>query len=505
VAFLLEDSKSRVLLTQRKLLPLLPPHSVEVLCLEDTGDLEDFADLPSTVRADNLAYLIYTSGSTGKPKGVAVTHANVVASTAARLSYYHEPVRRFLLLPSFAFDSSVAGIFWTLCQGGALELLRADLAKDPAALAELVARNRVSHLLCIPAFYSAMLASNPASLTSLSTVIVAGETCPTALVSAHFAALPHGGLFNEYGPTEGTVWCTVHECRESPAAVQVPIGRPIPNARVYVLSPTRQPQPVGVPGELYVGGSGVARGYWRRPELTAEKFGPDPFGHDPGTRLFRTGDLARWLLDGNLEFLGRADHQVKIRGYRVELGEIEAVLAQHSAVRRAIVVVREDAPGEKRLVAYVVPASEPDLAASELRSFLAEKLADYMVPSAFVLLDELPLSPHGKLDKLALPVPERRTLDQPFVAPRNAIQEAVASVWSELLREGRVGANDNFFDLGGHSLLAMQVISRIRNLLGLEVPLRVVFDAPTLEGFSSALLNYESSPGQTEKIAGLLA
>ncbi|HEY7616688.1 MAG TPA: condensation domain-containing protein, partial [Terriglobales bacterium] len=293
-------------------------------------------------------------------------------------------------------------------------------------------------------------------------------------------------LYNFDGPTETTVWSTFHRFRSVEEGVTV--GRPLANTRIYILDAQRQPVPIGVAGELYIGGDGVARGYLNRPELTAEKFVPDPFSGSPADRLYRTGDLARYLADGRIDFLGRADNQVKVRGYRIELGEIETVVASHKSVQQAVVVVREDRPGDKRLVAYVVPGQgiSPDLA--ELREWARNKLPEYMVPSKFAVLQKLPLSPNGKVDRKALPDPGAHPeAEQAGLAPRTPAEEVIATIWEQVLRIKQVGIQDNFFSLGGHSLLATQVISRIRQVFQVEVPLRLIFEAPTVAGQAAAV------------------
>ncbi|MBC8094814.1 MAG: amino acid adenylation domain-containing protein [Akkermansiaceae bacterium] len=340
---ILEDAQTRLLLAQ----PHLPalPFAGESIALEARGEsfaLEPITNPAPAASAEQLAYIIYTSGSTGTPKGVLVTHGNLLHSTLARFSYYTDPVGCFLLLSSHAFDSSVAGIFWTLCQGGTLVLPHEYSQQTAFELADLIARHRVSHVLCLPSLYAVLLDQSP-MLGSLRAVIVAGESCPLALVDRHYALLPGAVLFNEYGPTEATVWSTVHRCEARTGFRSVPIGRAIPGAQVHILNAQLLPVTNGLSGELYVGGPGVSRGYFNRPDLTAEKFIRDPFHPDSGARLYCTGDLARFLPDGTIEFLGRMDHQIKIRGHRIELEEIEAVLKRHPAVQDAVVVAREKA------------------------------------------------------------------------------------------------------------------------------------------------------------------
>ena len=458
------------------------------------------ADLNTTIDSENLAYVIYTSGSTGKPKGVLVSHRNLVHSTLVRFHYYQEPLNSFLLLSSFAFDSSVAGIFWTLSQGGMLVIPEEDSHQDPAHLAELIARHSISHLLGLPTLYELILReARVEQLTSLRTVIVAGESCPPELVERHAETLPQASLFNEYGPTEATVWSSVHHCDWPVGKRSVPIGRPVANTQIYVLGPQLEPVPIGVTNEMYIGGDGVARGYLNHPDLTAERFVPDPFSVKPGARLYQTGDLARFLADGNIEYAGRNDFQVKLRGYRIELGEIELTLAQHRDVSEAVVLANE------RLTAYVVLNEVGTANAKQLKEFLRERLPEYMVPSSFVLLDALPLTTTGKVDRNALPTDQIGVdTEETYVAPRTALEQVLAGIFSEVLSLERAGVNDSFFDLGGHSLLATQVLSRVREALQLELPLRKLFKAPTVAGFAAAILEDEAHRERVERTAELL-
>jgi amino acid adenylation domain-containing protein len=484
IAYMINDAGMPLLLTRQRLLGKLTAGPADLICLDrDWPEIERFQPENPVSRNHPLdaAYIIYTSGSTGQPKAVVVSHRNAMHSTSARFSNYREPVRAFLLLSSFAFDSSVAGIFWTLGQGGCLCLLAHDDARDPAVLAKLIERHKVSHLLALPTLYAVLLKQAFQQLQSVTSVIVAGEACPNDVVKQHFAALPDVRLYNEYGPTEGTVWSSVYLAGIEDIDRVLPIGRPIDNVQLYLLDPALLPVPVGVPGELYIGGEGVVRGYLRRPDLTAEKFVPDPFGNNGG-RLYKTGDLARYRADGNIEFLGRIDHQVKIRGFRIELGEVETRLLQHVDVHEAVALAREDNSGNQQLIAYLVgnPGSSPEPDA--LRDHLKTTLSDYMLPNAFVFLDRMPLSANGKLDRKALPAPDFcGQLQKQYVEPRTETEQILADIWAEVLDLERVGVKDNFFELGGHSLLATQLVSRLCRKFNIELPLKAIFEDGTIE------------------------
>lgn len=523
LAFMLSDTQTPVLLTQQRLVESLPEHKAKTICLDtewETIAQQSKENPTSEITAENLVYVIYTSGSTGKPKGVEITHRNLVHSTTARIKYYQEPVTSFLLLSSFAFDSSIAGIFWTLCQGGILLLPEEGLQRDLPGLIKSLAQNNPSHLLCLPSLYALLLEqAKPEQLASLRTAIVAGEPCPKTLVIRHLELLPKTSLFNEYGPTEGTVWSSVYKCDSSELRTQVSIGRPIANTQIYILDSHLRPVPLGVSGELYISGDGLARGYLNRPELTAEKFIQNPFrdfrfliddiesneaSNNPklGERLYKTGDLARYLPDGNIEFLGRIDHQVKIRGFRIELGEIEAVLNLHPFVRSLAVIAREDEPGNKRLVAYIVPHQGQSLTTSDLRRFLQEKLPDYMVPSAFVSLKALPLMPNGKVDIKALPAPEFvRSELSVFVAPRTPVEKTLASIWAKVLGVKQVGIHDNFFELGGDSILGIQVVAKA-NQAGLQLAPKQLFEYQTLAELAGVASTTRIIPAEQGLVTG---
>jgi len=433
----------------------------------------------------NLAYLIYTSGSTGQPKGVMVTHSNAVSSTRARAQFYGDPVTGFLLVSSFSFDSSVAGLFWTLSQGGVLCL--PNDPRDPEALAQLIVRHGLSHTLMLPSLYEQLLAAFD-ERPALGCAIVAGEACPRELVASHMARLPDAVLVNEYGPTEGSVWCTAARLAPGPCAA-VTIGRPIETMQAYVLDAALDLSGIGVAGELYIAGAGLSRGYQRRPALTAARYVPHPFG-PPGARLYRTGDRVRLRPDGDLEYLGRSDDQIKLRGHRVELGEIEACLREHAELTHAVALVHEDVRGDGRLCVYVVPRERQRNGAElreRVRAQLASRLPEYMLPNHIVLVERLPLAPNGKLDRAALPRPEDVVEDRPHVEPATESERRLAALWRELLGVARVGLDDDFFALGGHSLLAAKLTARMREAFGVRVPVRRVFEQSRLHEMASCL------------------
>jgi len=495
LAYILEDTQLRVLLTQGDLHPRVLQDDVKVVRLDDWNQFKQQNGDPvdSGVSPANLAYLIYTSGSTGKPKGVQITHRNLVHSTQARSLYYGPETGRFLLLSSFSFDSSLVGIFGTLCNGGTLTLTPGPLQANLTRLAQLVAQHRISHLLCVPSLYSLLLdQAQPGQLESLRVAIVAGESCPAELVERHHRLVPQATLFNEYGPTEAAVWSTVYKCEAGVSSTVIPIGRPIPNARVYVLDSHLKPLPAGVPGELCIGGPGVARGYLHRPEETSQRFVPDPFSAEPGTRLYRSGDLVRYLADGNLEWLGRLDHQIKIRGFRIELEEIEAVIAEFKDVRQAAVVLRNDT-ATPQLAAYVAPVDVARFDREGLQRFLRSKLPEAMLPTTLVALESLPLTPNGKIDRDALPMPSEPVVSVQSEVPDSALEKQLVEIWESVLDQRGIGVTDNFFDLGGHSLLLAKLLLRVEQKLGKRLSLANVFQAPTVRQLA-ALLEGQTRP-----------
>ncbi|MBR8835868.1 MAG: amino acid adenylation domain-containing protein [Stigonema ocellatum SAG 48.90 = DSM 106950] len=515
LAFMLEDAQVPVILTQTRLVARLPKHQTAVLCLDSHWDIlvtESTQNPISTSTLENLAYVIYTSGSTGQPKGVLVTHQNLAHSTNARIAYYPEPFTSFLLVSSFAFDSSVASIFWTLCQDKILVLPREGLQRDIWQLAHLIAQHQVSHWLSIPSLYSALLEHTESTqLISLRTVIVAGESCSTELVERHYQQLPNTSLFNEYGPTEATVWCSVYNCQNHDLRNPVPIGRPIANTQIYLLNSYLQPVPIGVRGEIHIGGNGVARGYHNRPELTADKFIPNPLNQEPGTRLYKTGDLGRYLPDGNIEFLGRIDSQVKLRGYRIELTAIEVVLQQHSDVLEAVVSVWEDESLNKRLVGYVVLEPGSATTTNELQRFLRQHLPEYMIPSVWVRLDALPLNANGKVDRQSLPAPDQ-VLNSTEQAegteleadPRTPVEEMLVNLWTQALGLDRVGIYDNFFELGGDSIQSIQIVAKA-NHAGLLLSSNQLFEHPTIAELATVIGKIKPRQAQQEPVQGPVA
>nr|WP_225937950.1 non-ribosomal peptide synthetase [Myxococcus sp. RHSTA-1-4] len=486
LAFMVEDARPAVVLAQRKLTDRLPA-GARVLVLEDMlasldGVSTDAVD--SAVGPETPAYVMYTSGSTGRPKGVLIPHRGIVRLVMGATYVHFGPEETFLQLAPISFDASTFELWGALLHGSRL-VIYPPQTPSLHELARFISSNAISTLFLTTALYDQMMAQHPESLDGVRQLLAGGEVMPVARVHQR---LERGrSLLHVYGPTESTTFAT---CDEITSASQVgataSIGRPIANTTVYLLDGHLRPVPMGVRGELYLGDDGLALGYLHRPELTAERFVPDPFSSVPGARMYRTGDVARWLPDGRLEFSGRADTQVKLRGFRIEPGEIESALLQHPGVREAVVAVREDVPGDKRLVAYAVPQPGQPLEAKALREHLAARVPEYMVPSAFVTLEALPLSPTGKVDRKALPVPETSaSSEDSYVAPSTPTEELLASLWAEVLHVARVGARDDFFELGGHSLLATQVISRIRDTFHVELPLRDLFEAPTLAALAA--------------------
>ncbi|HEX6083721.1 MAG TPA: amino acid adenylation domain-containing protein [Thermoanaerobaculia bacterium] len=492
---MLEDSRAAVLLTQPSLDGVLETHGARTLVLEESGgqailpvpgDDEDRQDCLSST--DSLAYVIYTSGSTGKPKGVQLPHRAVVN--------FLETMRRepglteddvVIGLTTLSFDIAGLEIYLPLTTGAQLVLVGREVAADARRLSEVITRSNATVVQATPATWRMLLDAGWQGSPRLK-LLCGGEALARDLADRLLERC--GSLWNMYGPTETTIWSTVRRVTPGRTAT-VPIGKPIANTQVYVLDPALEPVPIGVPGELHIGGDGVARGYLNRPELTAERFIRDPFVGDPNARMYKTGDAVRWLPNGELEYLNRLDNQVKLRGYRIELGEIENALRKHDGVADAVVIVRGDGPGgSKVLVAYWIAEGEP-VAPAELKAFLKESLPEYMVPAFFVRLDELPLTPNGKVDRKVLPPPERTAneSEETSVAPRDEIEQRLARIWCDVLRLPSVGVHDNFFELGGESLLAVQMFVRIEAEFGRELPLATLLQAGTIESLAERLRN----------------
>ncbi len=498
--YLLEDAGVSVLLTQVSVRDRLPEYSGDTICLDrdwETIARQSGLNRPHRAQPGNLAYVIYTSGSTGLPKGVTVSHA-------ALASYIEMAGKKFELVPgdrslqfaSIAFDVAAEEIYASLSCGSTLVLSRDRKLASVDAFLSMCSELKIT-VLSIPTPLWQQIASETCLRrvrvpSCVRLVIIGGDRALGSYVRQWREQCDQGvRLLNFYGPTEATISATSFEVTSSTntsSMAELPIGKALPGARIYILDRHRQPVPVGVAAELHIGGVGLARGYLNRPDLTAEKFIPNPFSHEPGERLYRTGDLARYCTDGTIEFLGRMDAQVKIRGYRIEPGEIEAALLQHPGVREVVVLAREDVPGDKRLVAYVVPQPAQAPSSAEFRSHLQLRLPDYMLPSAFVCLPALPLTPSGKVDRSTLAATEvERTERTPFSSPRDPIELQLMLLWEQLLGLSSVGIRDNFFDLGGHSLLAIRLMAQIRERFGQELPLATLFQAPTLEGFAKLL------------------
>jgi amino acid adenylation domain-containing protein/non-ribosomal peptide synthase protein (TIGR01720 family) len=502
LTFILTDSQPPILLTQQHLTDKLPPHQAITICLDAESSpppLCASASLrektPTELHHNNLAYIIYTSGSTGKPKGVMVPHTGLTNLAQAQIKTFNiQTSSRVLQFASFSFDASISEIIMTLGAGARLYLATKESLLPGASLIALLQNYGITHITLPP---TALAVLPPEQLPALQTIIVAGEACPPDLVARWSMGRR---FFNAYGPTEASVCATIAQCHNS--TNKPPIGRPITNTQIYLLDQNLQPVPIGVPGELHIGGIGLAKGYLNRSELTQEKFIPHPFSNQPEARLYKTGDLARYLPDGNIEYLGRIDHQVKLRGFRIELEEIAALLSQHPGVNQNTIIVREDIPGSQRLVAYIVPDSDATPTVSDLRQFLKEQLPEYMVPSAFVLLETLPLTPNGKVDKRALPAPESRLeLGVNFVAPRTPQESKLAAIWTEVLRLTQVGIHDNFFEIGGDSILSLQIIARA-NQAGMQLNVKQLFQHQTVAELAMVAGNVETIQAEQGLVTG---
>jgi len=489
IKYVLEDAGVKVLLTQEALLPSLPSTSASTCCLDSEGRLferEDCTPVVTNVTAGNLAYVIYTSGSTGRPKGVQLEHRSVVNFL---YSMQREPAMTrsdvLVAVTTLSFDIAGLELYLPLLTGGRLVIASREATIDGRLLMQLMRKSAATLMQATPTTWRVLFESGWQGDPGLK-VLVGGEALSADL--AKQLAKRCGSVWNMYGPTETTIWSSVYKV-EGKDEKLVPIGKPIANTTFYILDSQQRSVAMGEEGELYIGGEGLARGYFQRDELTAEKFVPDPFSAMPGARMYRTGDLARFKRDGDVEFLGRIDHQVKIRGFRIELGEIEAVLEQHAAIRQAVVLAREDTPGDKRLVAYYLPQVNEVIRALELRQHVGQQLPDYMTPSAFVQMDRFPLTPNGKVDRKALPLPTAQDFvaDAKYIAPRNDIERKLVQFWEQTLQLSPISVSANFFDLGGRSVLAARLFTKIYRAFGKELPLSTLFRSPTIEQLAKEL------------------
>ena len=492
LVFMLQDSGAKDLITQQRFVKVFD-QSVKIISLDTDWERisqESDHDLAAETLSDSLAYVIYTSGSTGQPRGVSVSHQAV--NRLVMTTDYVElgPSEVIAQASNISFDAATFEIWGALLNGARLVLIAKDTLISAKSLSAAIERHGITTLFLTTALFNQMVDQAPTVLGKLRHLLFGGEAVDSQRVNELLHSGAPGRLLHVYGPTETTTFATWYRVTAvAPDATTVPIGRPIANTECYILDAHFNPVPIGVSGELHIGGPGLARGYLNRLELTREKFIANPFSADPTSRLYKTGDRARYLPDGNIEFLGRFDDQVKIRGHRIELGEIKAVLGQNSSIRDSVILVREDRLGDRRLIAYLIAAPDSAPSAHVMRSYLQQKVPEYMVPSAFMFLDSLPLTPNGKLDRKALPLPDqsRPELEQTFIAARNAVEETLANIWAEVLNLDKVGIHDNFFHLGGHSLLATQVISRVNNSFQVEIPLRQLFESPDIAGFASCV------------------
>jgi amino acid adenylation domain-containing protein len=494
--FMLEDAQISVLLTQEKLLKHFESFSNPIICIDKDWEIiaqESEENPKNSVSSDNLAYVIYTSGSTGKPKGVAVTH-KAVNRLVCNTNYIKlQPTDKIAQASNTSFDAATFEIWGALLNGVQLVGISKDVILYSSEFALQLRQKGISVLFLTTALFQQIARDVPQAFATLRYLLFGGETVDIRWVKKIIKNGSPKHLIHVYGPTESTTFSSYYRVQNVPeSATSIPIGCPITNTQIYLLDANLQPVPIGVVGELYIGGDGLAREYINRSELTAERFIPNPFIYcrdaiNRVSTIYKTGDLACYLPDGNIEFLGRIDNQVKIRGFRIELGEIEAVLSQHPAVRETVVIAAEEIAGDKQLVAYIVPNQEQiptqsaQKIASLLRQFLKEKLPEYMVPKAYVLLESLPLTPNGKVDRRALKAPDITFDKQDYVAPRTQVEDLLVEIWAKILGKEQVGIHDNFFELGGHSLLATQLVSRIRDTFKIDLPVRNLFEAPTVE------------------------
>ena len=504
LALMIEDSQAPIILTQQRLIANLTISAgVQVIAIDTNWG--EIAQQPTTnpqteVVPENLAYIIYTSGSTGKPKGVMVEHRNAVNFFTGMDGRIGGTPGVWLAVTSLSFDISVLEIFWTLTRGFKVVIYNAKKQLESEhSIAGLIDRHQVTHLQCTPSMAGLLIAdpNTARAMGQIQTMMVGGEAL-TEILALQLQQIVTGQVHNMYGPTETTIWSTTHAL----TAVEgvVPLGRPIVNTQLYILDKLQQPVPVGIPGELLIGGKGVTRGYLNRPDLTSERFIPNPFSDDPLDRLYRTGDSVKYRPDGNLEFLGRIDFQVKIRGYRIELGEIETILGRHETIREVAVIVREDVPGDKRIVAYFIAQAGQQPTTASLREHLRAQLPEYMIPANFVQIQAFPLTPNKKIDRKAFPAPllaQKVAVSVPVpalpITNTKTTEQSLIEIWQKVLQITEVDTSENFFSLGGNSLVAVTLIDEIRSSLNIELPLISLFQSPTILGLVKEIEQVQST------------
>jgi surfactin family lipopeptide synthetase C len=509
LTFMVADAQVSVLITEKAVLEALSSYRGQAVCLDSDEELiraqRETNPSPVTM-SDNLAYIIYTSGSTGRPKGVSVEHRGVVRLVKQSQYASFGPTEVFLQLAPVSFDASTFEIWGSLLNGGRLVVMP---PQQPTLqeLGEAIKQHGVTTLWLTAGLFNLMVDERVEDFEPLSQLLAGGDVLSLAHVEKFLAANGDCRLINGYGPTENTTFTCCYSMQEGSISGSVPIGYPIAHTQVYILDAAQQPVPIGVAGELYIGGAGLARGYTNAVELTAEKFVPHPHTARPGDRLYRTGDRVRFLPDGSIEFLGRTDDQVKVRGFRIELGEIEAILSRHERVRQVVVMAHAGNETDgKQLVAYIVGVQGQSVTPSELREHVKEFLPDYMMPSAFVLLDKFPLTQNGKIDRKALPLPGGASLESEanYLAPRNSVEVTIVGIWSQLLAVERVGVNDNFFDLGGHSIFAIQLLSRLSKAFSLDLQIRLIYEKPTPAALAVAIVQAQAEQADTAELNRLL-
>ncbi|MBD2528170.1 non-ribosomal peptide synthetase [Nostoc flagelliforme FACHB-838] len=505
LAFMLSDTQVSILLTQKELVAKLPIHTAFVICLD--ADWHEIAEnkkdnLTTSITADNLAYVMYTSGSTGTPKGVSVIHRGVVRLVKETNYVYLTPEEVILQLAPISFDASTFEIWGCLLNGGRL-IIYPSHTPSLEELGQIIQQYQVTTLWLTAGLFHLIVDEKLDALKSLRQLLAGGDVLSVPHVQKFLQTIENCQLINGYGPTENTTFTCCHPITAPlQLGVSIPIGRPIANTQVYILDNNLQPVSIGEAGELYISGDGLARGYLNRPDLTAKKFIFHSFDSNLATRLYKTGDLARYLSDGNIEFLGRIDNQVKIRGFRIELGEIEREIAQHPDVREIVVLARQDETHEKHLTAYIVPQYNSGYTHSKLRSFLQQRLPDYMMPSAFVMLESLPLTANGKVDRHKLPAPsrERPQLEQAYISPQTDLERLLAGILSDLLKIDRVGIDDNFFDLGATSISILQVAVRVQQKLNIELSAVKLFQYSTIGSLTKYLDSNQNSQPSSDKL-----